>query len=87
MNKSFVLLFLLAFTLGIAQPSDKQRQLEEQKQQIQKEIATFKKLLQNETKKEKSVLTEIANQKAHWKATLHEAQNFSPWNRPPKNPQ
>ena len=32
--------------------------------QIQKEIATFKKLLQNETKKEKSVLTEIANQKA-----------------------
>ena len=22
-----------------------------------------------------------------WKATLHEAQNFSPWNRPPKNPQ
>ena len=64
MNKSFVLLFLLAFTLGIAQPSDKQRQLEEQKQQIQKEIATFKKLLQNETKKEKSVLTEIANQKA-----------------------
>lgn len=64
MNKSFVLLFLLAFTLGIAQPSDKQRQLEEQKQQIQKEIATFKKLLQNETKKEKSVLNEISAQKA-----------------------
>ena len=64
MNKSFVLLFLLAFTLGVAQPSDKQRQLEEQKQQIQKEIATFKKLLQNETKKEKSVLNEISAQKA-----------------------
>jgi len=64
MNKSFVLLFLLAFTLGVAQPSDKQRQLEEQKQQIQKEIATFKQLLQNETKKEKSVLNEIAAQKA-----------------------
>jgi len=64
MNKSFVLLFLLAFTLGVAQPSDKQRQLEEQKQQIQKEIATFKQLLQNETKKEKSVLNEISAQKA-----------------------
>lgn len=64
MNKSFVLLFLLAFTLGVAQPSDKQRKLEEQKQQIQKEIATFRQLLQNETKKEKSVLTAIANQKA-----------------------
>ena len=22
-----------------------------------------------------------------WKATLQDAQNFSPWNRPPKNPQ
>jgi murein hydrolase activator len=64
MNKSFVILFLLAFTLGVAQPSDKQKQLEEQKQQIQKEIATFKQLLQNETKKEKSVLNEIAAQKA-----------------------
>jgi murein hydrolase activator len=64
MNKSFALLFLLAFTLGVAQPSDKQRQLEEQKQQIQKEIATFKQLLQNETKKEKSVLNEISAQKA-----------------------
>ena len=64
MNKSFVLLFLLAFTLGVAQPSDKQRQLEEQKQQIQKEIATFRQLLQNETKKEKSVLNEISAQKA-----------------------
>jgi murein hydrolase activator len=64
MNKSFVLLFLLAFTLGVAQPSDKQRQLEEQKQQIQKEIATFRQLLQNETKKEKSVLNEIEAQKA-----------------------
>jgi septal ring factor EnvC (AmiA/AmiB activator) len=63
MNKSFVLLFLLAFTLGVAQPSNKQRQLEEQKQQIQKEIATFKKLLQNETKKEKSVLNEISAKK------------------------
>lgn len=63
MNKSFVLLFLLVFTLGLAQPSDKQRQLEEQKQQIQKEIATFKKLLQNETKKEKSVLNEISAKK------------------------
>jgi septal ring factor EnvC (AmiA/AmiB activator) len=64
MNKSFVFLFLLAFTLGVAQPSNKQRQLEEQKQQIQKEIATFKKLLQNETKKEKSVLNEISAKKA-----------------------
>jgi septal ring factor EnvC (AmiA/AmiB activator) len=63
MNKSFVFLFLLAFTLGVAQPSNKQRQLEEQKQQIQKEIATFKKLLQNETKKEKSVLNEISAKK------------------------
>ena len=64
MQKSFVLLFLLIFSFGLAQTSDKQKQLEEQKLQIQKEIATYKKLLQDETKKEKSALTQISAQQA-----------------------
>jgi septal ring factor EnvC (AmiA/AmiB activator) len=60
----YVLFFSLCTILSFAQPSDKQKQLEEQKAQIQKEIASFRALLNTEKKKEKSVLAEIAEQKA-----------------------
>lgn len=60
----YVLLFSLCSLLSFAQPSAKQKQLEEQKAQIQKEIAAFRTLLNTEKKKEKSVLAEIAEHKA-----------------------
>lgn len=58
-----VLSFLFCSLLAIAQPT-KQEKLEEQKAQIQKEIAAFKALLSDEKKKEKSVLSQLAEQKA-----------------------
>ncbi|MBD3724526.1 MAG: peptidoglycan DD-metalloendopeptidase family protein [Flavobacteriaceae bacterium] len=59
----FFILFFLSSFLTYAQPS-KQQKLEEQKEQIQKEIAAFKSLLNDEKKKEKSVLSQLAEQKA-----------------------
>ena len=47
-----------------AQTSSEQQKLEARKEQITKEIAAFKALLQGEKKKEKSVLSQIAEQKA-----------------------
>ena len=58
-----VLSFLFCSLLAVAQPT-KQEKLEEQKAQIQKEIAAFKALLSDEKKKEKSVLSQLAEQKA-----------------------
>jgi len=58
-----IVVFLISI-VSIAQPTEQQRKLEEQKLQIQKEIETYRQLLQNENKKEKSVLSEIASQKA-----------------------
>lgn len=58
-----VLSFLFCSLLAVAQPT-KQEKLEEQKAQIQKEIADFKALLSDEKKKEKSVLSQLAEQKA-----------------------
>lgn len=65
MNRLLILLFsLLLCNTIIGQKSTEQERLEERKEQINKEIAAFKALLQVENKKEKSVLSEIAEQKA-----------------------
>lgn len=65
MNRLLILLFsLLLCTNIMGQKSTEQERLEERKEQINKEIAAFKALLQVEKKKERSVLSEIAEQKA-----------------------
>ncbi len=65
MNRLLILLFsLLLCNTIMGQKSTEQERLEERKEQINKEIAAFKALLQVEKKKEKSVLSEIAEQKA-----------------------
>lgn len=56
------LLFFICFSMGFSQTQ--QEKLEARKAQIQKEISAFKELLQTEKKKERSVLSEIAAQKA-----------------------
>lgn len=58
----FSILLLLLTVMGWSQTEDKQRQLEERKAQIQKEIKEVQKLLQTEKKKEKSVLVQITQQ-------------------------
>lgn len=58
----FSILLLLLTVMGWSQTDDKQRQLEERKAQIQKEIKEVQKLLQTEKKKEKSVLVQISQQ-------------------------
>lgn len=63
MNKfQLYLLFFFCFSLGFSQTQ--QEKLEARKVQIQQEIAAYKNLLQTEKNKEKSVLNEIAEQKA-----------------------
>ncbi|KIX21205.1 peptidase M23 [Flavobacterium sp. 316] len=65
MNRILILLFSLLMTnFMFAQTSSEQQKLEARKEQITKEIAAFKALLQGEKKKEKSVLSQIAEQKA-----------------------
>jgi len=59
------ILFFFCFSLGFSQTQ--QEKLEERKAQIQKEISSFKNLLQTEKKKEKSVLSQIAEQKVRFK--------------------
>ncbi|MEQ3661179.1 MAG: peptidoglycan DD-metalloendopeptidase family protein [Flavobacterium sp.] len=56
------ILFFFCFSFGFSQTQ--QEKLEARKEQIQKEISAFKELLQTEKKKERSVLSEIAAQKA-----------------------
>ncbi|AWM13785.1 peptidoglycan DD-metalloendopeptidase family protein [Flavobacterium sp. NRK F10] len=63
MNRILALLVFFYSIVTFAQ-SKEQKQLEQQKIQIQKEIAAFKELLQTEKKKEKSVLSQIEEQKA-----------------------
>lgn len=64
MNNKLFTFFLLLFTvLGWAQ-SDKQKQLEEQKARIIKEIKAYENLLQEEKQKERSVVTEISDKNA-----------------------
>lgn len=65
MNRLLILFFSLLLCNNImGQKSTEQERLEERKEQINKEIAAFKALLQVENKKEKSVLSQIAEQKA-----------------------
>ena len=65
MNKQFFTLLLLVFSvLSWGQGGDKQKKLEEQKAQILKEIKAFENLLQQEKKKERSVVTEISDKNA-----------------------
>ena len=65
MKKLFLVVsFLFCSLLAVAQPSSKQQKLEEQKAQIQKEIAAYRALLNDEKKKEKSVLNQLSEQKA-----------------------
>ncbi|NJM80168.1 MAG: peptidoglycan DD-metalloendopeptidase family protein [Flavobacterium sp.] len=65
MNRLLILLFSLLLCNNImGQKSTEQERLEERKEQINKEIAAFKALLQVENKKQKSVLSQIAEQKA-----------------------
>lgn len=64
MNHFFkTLLFLFITSIAFAQSSEQQK-LEEKKARIQKEIIEFQKMLQNEKKKEKSVLSQISENKA-----------------------
>lgn len=63
MKPFWLISFLLASFVMIAQPS-KQTKLEQQKAQIQKEIAAFKSLFKKEKEKEKSALTQLSEQKA-----------------------
>ena len=62
--KQFQLYILLFFCFSVGFSQTQQEKLEARKEQIQKEISAFKELLQTEKKKERSVLTEIAAQKA-----------------------
>ncbi|WP_313808138.1 peptidoglycan DD-metalloendopeptidase family protein [Flavobacterium sp.] len=66
MQKLLFTLFFLCLSASLfAQPSDeKQRQLEQRKAQLQKEMQEMQRLLQMEKKKEKSILGEIAQQNA-----------------------
>ncbi|MCG2610326.1 peptidoglycan DD-metalloendopeptidase family protein [Flavobacterium sp. SM15] len=59
------ILFFCTATVALAQNGDdKQRQLEERKAQIQKEIREMQQLLQAEKKKEKNILGQISQQNA-----------------------
>jgi septal ring factor EnvC (AmiA/AmiB activator) len=65
MNKTLITLLLFCLTtLSWAQGGDKQKNLEQKKAQILKEIKAFENLLQQEKKKEKSVITEISDKNA-----------------------
>lgn len=64
MPKFILTLFFLLTTSLIWSQSDAQRKLEERKEQLQKEIAEARSALNNEKKKEKSVMTQISQQAA-----------------------
>lgn len=66
MQKLLFTLFFFCLSASLfAQPSDdKQRQLEERKAQLQKEMQEMQRLLQMEKKKEKDILGQIAQQNA-----------------------
>jgi len=66
MKQYLSVLFFLA-TISLFAQGSKQEKLEQQKAQIQKEIAAFKKLYNEENKKEKSALVQLYEQKARIK--------------------
>jgi murein hydrolase activator len=67
MNKFLLILFVLFFSLSVSAQIDEKEKLEQRKEQLLREQAELKTKLQNEKKKEKSVLKEIAGQEAQIK--------------------
>ena len=67
MNKFLLSLFVLFFSFSATAQIDEKEKLEQRKEQLQKELSEAKTKLQNEKKKEKSVLKEIAGQDAQIK--------------------
>ena len=67
MNKFLLTLFVVFFTLSVSAQIDEKEKLEQRKEQLQRELSEAKTKLQNEKKKEKSVLKEIAGQEAQIK--------------------
>jgi septal ring factor EnvC (AmiA/AmiB activator) len=67
MNKFLLTLFVVFFTLSVSAQIDEKEKLEQRKEQLQRELFEAKTKLQNEKKKEKSVLKEIAGQEAQIK--------------------
>lgn len=67
MNKFLLSLFVLFFSFSAMAQIDEKEKLEQRKEQLQKELSEAKTKLQNEKKKEKSVLKEIAGQDAQIK--------------------
>jgi septal ring factor EnvC (AmiA/AmiB activator) len=67
MNKFLLSLFVLFFTFSATAQIDEKEKLEQRKEQLQRELSEAKTKLQNEKKKEKSVLKEIAGQDAQIK--------------------
>jgi septal ring factor EnvC (AmiA/AmiB activator) len=67
MNKFLLTLFVLFFTFSVSAQIDEKERLEQRKEQLQRELSEAKTKLQNEKKKEKSVLKEIAGQEAQIK--------------------
>ena len=64
MNKFLLSLFVLFFSFSAMAQIDEKEKLEQRKEQLQRELSEAKTKLQNEKKKEKSVLKEIAGQDA-----------------------
>jgi len=64
MNKFLLSLFVLFFSFSATAQIDEKEKLEQRKEQLQRELSEAKTKLQNEKKKEKSVLKEIAGQDA-----------------------
>ena len=62
MNKFLLTLFVVFFTLSVSAQIDEKEKLEQRKEQLQRELSEAKTKLQNEKKKERSVLKEIASQ-------------------------
>ena len=67
MNKFLLALFVLFFSFSATAQIDEKEKLEQRKEQLQRELSEAKTKLQNEKKKEKSVLKEIAGQDAQIK--------------------
>lgn len=67
MNKFLLSLFVLFFPFSAMAQIDEKEKLEQRKEQLQRELSEAKTKLQNEKKKEKSVLKEIAGQDAQIK--------------------
>jgi len=67
MNKFLLSLFVLFFSFSAMAQIDEKEKLEQRKEQLQRELSEAKTKLQNEKKKEKSVLKEIAGQDAQIK--------------------